>query len=119
MTRFWFLYREHFAARRDEVAIGEAVMQRVPLEARVLIEAIDYGHFAVQAGSTRPWIFALSSPIIPGKGGRPIAPEALASLADARDARYVVARAHTPAPSGLTPLVTQGDHALYAREVPR
>ncbi len=119
VTRFWFLYREHFASRRDEVAIGEAVLQRVPLEARVLVEAVDYGHFAVQAGSTRPWTFELSGPIVPGKGGSPIAPEVLAALADERGARYVVARAHTPAPLGLTSLVNRGNHTLYAREAPR
>jgi hypothetical protein len=42
------------APRGDEVAVADRVAAVVPAGERVLIEVVDYGYFAVQAGSGRP-----------------------------------------------------------------
>ncbi|MBK8940564.1 MAG: hypothetical protein IPM79_23860 [Polyangiaceae bacterium] len=51
ILRSWFLYKETFAKRADEVAIGAEVARVVPADERVLVEVIDYGFYAIEAGS--------------------------------------------------------------------
>jgi len=58
MLRFWVLYREAFAHRKEELAIGRRIADTIAIDERVLYPSPpDYGHYAIQAGSGRPWQF--------------------------------------------------------------
>jgi hypothetical protein len=60
MLRFWYLYREAFADRREEVAFGERVIAAIPAGERVAyLDPPDYGYYAVLAGSSQPWRFEI------------------------------------------------------------
>jgi hypothetical protein len=50
----WRVPDEAFLPRRDEAAIGRAAAERLPPGEKLLVEAADYGHLAVVAGSGRP-----------------------------------------------------------------
>jgi hypothetical protein len=50
----WRVPDEAFLPRLDEVAIGRAAAEKVPRGEKLLVEAADYGHLAVIAGSGRP-----------------------------------------------------------------
>lgn len=52
--RPWYARLDSFTARTDEVAIGRAAGQLMPRDGRAIIQAIDYGYFAIQAGSGAP-----------------------------------------------------------------
>lgn len=77
MLRFWVLYRESFAHRREELAIGKRIVKALPPDGRVLqLDPPDYGHYAIAAGSGEPWRFGVSSD---GFGGLQKSAFALAS----------------------------------------
>ena len=62
MLRFWVLYRESFAHRREELALGKRIVSTIGPGERVLyLNPPDYGHYAISAGSGEPWRFAVSS----------------------------------------------------------
>jgi hypothetical protein len=66
IVRRW--YRgEDFLHRTDEVAVGEAARALVPPGERVLVEVVDYGHFAVTAGFGRPEDVVLDRDLDPRK----------------------------------------------------
>ncbi len=61
MLRFWVLYRESFAHRREELAIGKRVLEAIPDGERVrYLDPPDYGYYAISAGSGEPWRFETS-----------------------------------------------------------
>jgi 4-amino-4-deoxy-L-arabinose transferase-like glycosyltransferase len=91
-VRAWWLYKESFAPREAEVAIGREVATKVEPGALVLVETIDYGYFAVQAASGRPESVKPEGRVDPVHGGAPMAPHQLAIRARLRGARYVVGR---------------------------
>ena len=51
--------RSWFAQRASEVAMVEIVAAETPAGARVLVQAVDYGYFAIEAASGRPESFEL------------------------------------------------------------
>lgn len=55
--------------RTDEVAIGELAGETMPKGEKALLEVVDYGHFAVLAGSGRPEAFVLDRELDPRKAG--------------------------------------------------
>lgn len=57
--------REAFAQRDSEVAIGALLRDKTKPSDRVMIEATDYGYFAVQAASGRPEMFELDRDLDP------------------------------------------------------
>jgi hypothetical protein len=63
------LFKESVAHREAELAVGREVAARVPAGERVYLEVVDYGYFAVQAASERPWDFVLSGKVDPARGG--------------------------------------------------
>jgi hypothetical protein len=93
--RRWVLYRESFAHREDEIAIGREFAARAGPSERALIEVIDYGYFAVLAGSGRPEDFVLTGKVDPARGGEPVAAEELVRRARGQGLAYAVGR--TPA----------------------
>ncbi|NUP05111.1 MAG: hypothetical protein HOW73_03510 [Polyangiaceae bacterium] len=115
ILRSWFLYKETFAKRHDEVHVGEEVARAVPADERVLVEVVDYGFFAVEAGAARPWSFEMSSPIHPATGAEKLSLEALADRARAKDIHYLTAVAGGEAP-GVAKIVCHGWWCLYAIE---
>lgn len=90
--RSWWLYKESFAERRAELAIGRAVADNVPVGQLVLIETIDFGYFALQAASGRPESVKPEGRVDPVRGGSPMLPHALAIRARLRGASHVVGR---------------------------
>lgn len=112
IVRSWLLYKEAFANRRDEIRIGEEVARAVPESDRILVEVIDYGFFAVQAGAARPWSFELSSPIKPGQRPAKLSLDALASRARDEQARYLVATSGPPT-ADLEKIACHGWWCLY------
>lgn len=115
ILRSWFLYKETFAKRADEVAIGAEVARVVPADERVLVEVIDYGFYAIEAGSARPWSFVLSDKVQPGKVAPPGKLEALAARARSEGIRHVVASSGVEA-GGLTKLSCRGWWCVYTLE---
>lgn len=58
--RSWVLYREAYAQRETELAIGAEVKRHVPPNEKVLVEVLDYGFYAIEVGAERPWSFVES-----------------------------------------------------------
>lgn len=69
VLRGTLLFKESVAARRAELAVGREVAAQVPAGEKVFLEVVDFGYFAVLAGSERPWDFVLSGKVDPAKGG--------------------------------------------------
>lgn len=92
-VRSWWLYKESFAERSREIAIGREVAERVPSGELVLVETIDFGYFAVQAASGRPERVKPEGRVDPVHGGAPMLPHALGIRARLRGASHVVGRA--------------------------
>ncbi len=90
--RATLLFKESVAQREAELSIGREVAGAVPAGERVLLEVVDYGYFAVLAGSARPWDFVLSDELRPGRLGEPLGEAALLERARARDLGFAVGR---------------------------
>jgi hypothetical protein len=85
MLRFWVLYRESFAHRREELAIGKRVVTAIPAGERVLyFEPPDYGHYAIAVGSGEPWRFEIFL------GGADMSREDRFAIASQMGTRYVL-----------------------------
>lgn len=112
ILRAWYLYKESYAERRDEVAIGQEVQARVPETERVLVEVIDYGFYAIEAGSARPWSFALSAPIHPSKPVERLSIDALGARATEESATWFVAESRN-ADSESAAVVCRGRWCLH------
>jgi hypothetical protein len=115
-----FLFREHFNARTDEVAIGRAAAEIVPPGTKVLIEIHDYGYFAILAAFARPADAVLDRSIDPRDPPIPSSfddPAALRRRASESGAAYFIARPPpSPAPPPGTPMATRGVWALWRIE---
>jgi len=59
-----------FVDRNEQIALGRAVAMAVPPDARVLLQVIDYGYFAVLAASGRPESFIIDRSVDPRHGTR-------------------------------------------------
>jgi hypothetical protein len=57
--------RDAFAQRDSEVAMGALVSSKAPRDARIYLEATDYGYFAIFASSGRPESFVLDHDLDP------------------------------------------------------
>ena len=113
--RPWCSRIDGFGARADEVAIGRAARD---LEAgeRVLVEVVDYGHYAVMAGSGEPERFELDTEVDRKLHGGPTSFASLhalrARLAES-GARCAAGRV-TPVTLGLgEPIATAGALGLW------
>jgi hypothetical protein len=80
VLRPWYARIDAFIARNDEVALGETIAASGGAEP-VLLEVIDYGFYAVQAGSGHPERFVLDRSIDPRK---PVVPSSFVSRAAVR-----------------------------------
>ncbi|MFP6683670.1 MAG: glycosyltransferase family 39 protein [Polyangiaceae bacterium] len=90
-------FRGHFepAVRASERALGAAVAGHVPPNQRVLIEAVDYGYFAVFAASGRPNGFVIDRSVDPRRPKQPsafVSASALKARARIAGARFVAGR---------------------------
>jgi hypothetical protein len=111
---------EAFVQRRDEEAIGRAARTQVPPGKRLLIEAVDYGHLAVEAAFGRPWDAEADRSLDPRQPKTPSSFEDLASL----ETRLSIARAgcavgHVTAIVSTamgSPLATSGRWGLFCQE---
>lgn len=90
VLRGTLLFKESVASRRDELAIGHEVAQRVPAGERVFLEVVDFGYFAVLAGSQRPWDFVLSGKVDPARGGEALGDEEVTVRAREAGATFAV-----------------------------
>ncbi|MFO0549215.1 MAG: hypothetical protein U0271_12560 [Polyangiaceae bacterium] len=114
--RAWYSFKESHAHRAGELAIGREVARVVPRDERVLLEAADYGYFAVEAGSGRPWCFVLSGEIDAAGTGRALAAAELVEAARAEGLRFAVGRAGAPdeqAPAGARVVAESPRFKLY------
>ncbi len=64
ILRPWYARLDSFVTRRDELSIGAAVTPFLAHE-RALVEARDYGFFAIQAGTGNPWRVVLDRSVDP------------------------------------------------------
>jgi hypothetical protein len=114
---------EAFVQRCDEEAIGRAARTQVPPGTRLLVEAVDYGHLAVEAAFGRPWEAEADRSLDPRQPKTASSFEdsaALAtrlSIAGARCAASRVTNAITAAMG--SPLATAGSWGLFCNETPR
>lgn len=109
---------ERFAARRDEEAAGRAAAALARPGEPVLVEVADYGYLAVIAALGRP------EDAVPDRSIDPREPRVASSFADpvalerrvaASGARWVVARAATPAGAVLGgPVAVRGAWAVFS-----
>lgn len=113
VLRSWYLFKESFADRADEVAIGQDVATMVPADQRVAVEVVDYGYFAVLAGTRAPWRADLAGEVRPGTGGDPQSPEQLFAATRAKGDRFAVGRTPEGEPPGARILSLRGKWALY------
>jgi hypothetical protein len=111
--RSWYLYKESFAHRADEVAIGRDVADVVPEGERVTVEDVDYGYFAILAGTRRPWTVDLASEVKPGIGGEPETPDQLFAIAKANGDRWAVGRTPEGEVPGAKIVRLRGKWTLY------
>jgi hypothetical protein len=116
VIRPWF-FRESFALRRDEVAVGLAARALVPPGERALVEIVDYGFMAVVASFSRPEDAVLDRSIDPRDPPARSSFEdedALAARTSASGAGYLIGR-----PSAVTakalgePIARPGAFALW------
>jgi hypothetical protein len=110
-----WLRREHFAARGDEVAIGRAAAAIVKPGERVLVEAADYGYFAIMAAIARPEDVEIDRSVDPRGGPSPSSftdRAALSRRLEESGARYFIARVSSPAVPAL-PAEVRGAWALF------
>jgi hypothetical protein len=117
IVRRW--YRgEDFLSRREEVAIGEAADGLVPPGERVLLEVVDYGHFAVTAALGRPEDVVLDRDLDPRKPARSSSfadRAALGERVEETGARWLVRRLSPAAAEVLgPPRIVHGSFGLWA-----
>jgi hypothetical protein len=105
VIRPWYAARDSFVERNAEVAIGRAARDLGGPTARLLIDAPDYGYFAVIAGFGAP---DRAEPVDDRDPRKARPPDAFRSVSALR------ARARE---AGATWIVTHGDHAAIAAEV--
>lgn len=117
VVRPWYRL-EDFAARESEEAVGLAVRDILPPEARVLVEVEDYSFYATLAASGRPEMFVLDRDFHPSRESRSSfrSVELLAAKLRETGARAIVGRA-SGAASRLCAelLVRAGEVALFAK----
>lgn len=117
IVRRW--YRgEDFLHRHEEVAIGEAARGLVPPGERVLVEVVDYGHFAVTAALGRPEDVVLDRDLDPRK------PAVASSFSDSTalgrrlgetGARWLIGHPSAATAEALgAPRLAQGSFGLWA-----
>jgi hypothetical protein len=112
-----------FVQRRDEEAIGRAARTQVQPGTRLLVEAVDYGHLAVEAAFGRPWEAEADRSLDPRQPKTASSFEDPASLV----ARLSIARAGCAASrvtSAVTtvmgsPAATAGNWGLFCHEMAR
>jgi hypothetical protein len=114
-----FFGGSRYSARRDETAIGRELAAIVPAGERVLVEAVDYGYFAIIAASARRPDIVVDRSLDP-RGT--IAPSSFATLeslrrrADSEHARYVVGTLESAASELGTPRARAGVWGLWQLE---
>jgi hypothetical protein len=115
VRRLWMA--EDFLHRKDEVAIGRAAARTAHPGERVLVEAVDYGHFAVTAGLGRPEDSVIDRDLDPRRGQTLSSfedPARLARKLAETGARHVIGRV-SPATAQLgPPVVAHGAWALWS-----
>lgn len=115
ILRPWYARLDHFIRRDAEVAIGAAATRLT--SPPILVEATDYGFFAMQAGSQNPDAFVLDRSIDPRTAAQPssfTSPDTIRARARAVGARAVIARL-TPITASLgAPIATHPPYALWS-----
>jgi hypothetical protein len=81
ILRPWYARLDSFITRADEVAIGASVSGHLD-ERRALVEAQDYGFFAIQAGSGAPPRVLLDRNVDPRRAQRPSSFSSEAAIRD-------------------------------------
>jgi 4-amino-4-deoxy-L-arabinose transferase-like glycosyltransferase len=108
---------EPFVDRNEQIALGRQVAMVVPADARVLLQVVDYGYFAVLAASGRPESFIIDRSVDPRHGVRGssfASAEALQARLRQTGARFVVAnRVAKPAMTG-SPIRKVGRWGLWS-----
>jgi 4-amino-4-deoxy-L-arabinose transferase-like glycosyltransferase len=89
-ARFTVLTRESFADREAEIAVGRHLATTLGPDARAIVAAPDFGHFAVQAAAALPRRVSPHRPVGPRLNPAPDA-ATLAEIARERQATFVVA----------------------------
>ncbi|UQA62396.1 glycosyltransferase family 39 protein [Polyangium aurulentum] len=117
IVRRW--YRgEDFLHRREEVAIGDAARSLVPPGERVLVEVVDYGHFAVTAALARPEDVVLDRDLDPRKPARASSfadRAALVGRLEETGARWLIGRPSAATAEALgPPRLVHGSFGLWA-----
>jgi hypothetical protein len=120
VLRPWYARLDSFITRADEIAIGAAAAHHSRPDERILVEVIDYGHFAIQAGSGAPERFVLDRFPDPGAPA-PAFPTFVSELAIRDRARragatYLVARRTHVTHALGPPLATHGIWSLWSLE---
>jgi hypothetical protein len=113
-------HTEGFLPRHDEVALGRALRERARPGERVLVDVVDYGHFALTAALGRPEDVELDRDIDPRKPPVPSSftdPEALARRLRETGARWVTGRTSSATATLGEPLIVVGPFGLW--EAPR
>lgn len=110
--RSWVLYREAYAQRETELAIGAEVKRRVPPNDKVLVEVLDYGFYAVEVGAERPWSFVESRQVSLDGRVEYVAFDELAAQASKAAATHIIAYDRGPVAAAEL-LVCQGPWCLY------
>ena len=67
ILRPWYARLDAFTARTNETSIGAAASHHMAAGDGALVQVRDYGFFAVQAGSGRPWTLHPDRSIDPRK----------------------------------------------------
>lgn len=115
--RSWVLYREAYAHRETELAIGAEVKRHVPPNDKVLVEVLDYGFYAIEVGSERPWSFVQSQAVSLDGGVDNVAFDTLLSRARDVDATHVVALKRD-LPASVIEVSCHGSWCLYGLKHP-
>jgi len=118
MLRPWYARPDSYTARAAETEIGAAVAKQAPAASVVLLEAIDYGFFAVQAGSGRPDDFVLDRSLDPRNAVAASSfnsPRALRTRALEANAQYVLGHRTSVTDTLGPPLATAGQWGLWKR----
>jgi hypothetical protein len=115
ILRPWYARLDSFITRRDEIAIGAAAAHHTKPGDRILLEVLDYGRFAIEAGSGDPRRFIPDRHLDP----RTTTPSSFADEPTLRArwgaarATHVVAR-RTPTTQFLgPPLASEGPWSLW------
>ncbi len=111
MLRYWYLYREGYAHREPELALGEEVARAVPPEERILIQVTDYAFYSIEVGARRPWSFIESHEVDPAKGAEDVPFERLVEQARGAGAAFVLA--HGAPVEGRAPVLCREGWCLY------